>query len=92
MNVDEHEAVLAEERSIAGDGVIVKRHAVHSSCDGGVVDAVDLGCCEKKRRALLEHIRHARKHRSVITPWKVSVSGLPTSTNLFRFCGHNGVE
>ena len=36
MNVNEREAVLAEQRSIAGHGIVVKRHPVHRAGDPGI--------------------------------------------------------
>jgi hypothetical protein len=36
VNVDEHEAVLRNQLSIAGYGVIVKRHGVHCACNTGL--------------------------------------------------------
>ena len=51
VNVDEHEAVLRNQLSIAGYGVIAERHAVHSACNTGIVGAIDFGRCEEKRRS-----------------------------------------
>jgi hypothetical protein len=41
MNVDEHEAVLRNQLSTAGYGVIAERHAVHGACNTGIVGAID---------------------------------------------------
>jgi hypothetical protein len=71
VNVDEHEPVADDQRSIAGDGVILKPYAVHLARDAGIVDAIDFGRCEEKRRARFEYTRHARERRNLITAWEV---------------------
>ena len=43
MNVDEHEAVLGDQRSIAGNCVVGKRHAVHRACNAGIISIIDFG-------------------------------------------------
>ena len=71
VNVDEHKAVLRKQRSIAGYGVIVKRHAVHSACNTGIVGAIDFGRCKEKRRSRFEHARHACERCGLIAAREV---------------------
>jgi len=59
VNVDEHEAVLDDHRSIAGNGVVRKRHAVHCACNAGssassISAAVNRNCAP----GLSERFRH----------------------------------
>jgi hypothetical protein len=57
VNVNEREAVLCKQRSIAGHSIVVKRHAVHRAGDTAIVGAIDFGACEKKRRARFQNAR-----------------------------------
>src|SRR5262249_31549572 len=71
VNFHEREAVLADQRQIARDTIIVKYHSVHRACNAAIVSVSDLGGCEEKRRARLKRPRHAGKYGGLITAWEV---------------------
>jgi hypothetical protein len=88
VNVDEHEAVLHNQLSIAGYGVIAERHAVHGACNTGIAGAIDVGPREEKRRSRFEHARHAFERCGLIAARVVNI--IPHETAASKLPCENG--
>jgi len=71
MYVDEHQAMLDEQRSITLDRVIVKRDAIHRTRDPAIGRALDLGGGKEKGCARLEYARQTCKGYSLISACEV---------------------